>query len=177
MKRVGLLLVIPFVIASTVAVGGQAPQPGPEAQKLAMFVGTFEYEGAAVASPVGPAAKMAGKMTGRLLAGGSALELSGAESGPFGGVQWGELHTYDRSRKAYRLLGYQVGDQLWHGTSTVTGNTWRFATTWVIKGVSYYSRVELTFSADGRSYDWKAEVSTDGKTFVPFGQQKGKKIS
>ena len=37
---------------------------------------------AAVASPVGPAAKMAGKMTGRLLAGGSALESSARSTSP-----------------------------------------------------------------------------------------------
>jgi hypothetical protein len=125
----------------------------------------------------GTALENVGKQTGRLLAGGAALEITGNEIGPFGGVQWGEVHTYDPSQKAYRLLGYQVDGQLWHGTSTVTGNTWRFATTWVIKGVPYSSRVEMTFAADGRSFDWKAEVSTDGKTFVPFAQQKGKKVS
>jgi hypothetical protein len=177
MKKLCLLLTVPLIIAAVAGGSAQAPQPSAEAKKLAIFVGTFEYEGASVAGPLGPAAKMSGKQTGRLLAGGAALEITGAETGPFGGVQWGEIHTYDPSQKAYRLLGYQVGDQLWHGTSTSTGNTWRFATTWVIKGVTYYSRVELTFSADGRAFDWKNEVSTDGKTFVPFAQQKGKRVS
>jgi hypothetical protein len=178
MKR-STLLVLAAACAVTVQTPSQAqaPTPSAEAQKLAMFVGTFEYEGASVASPLGPPSKMSGKQTGRLLAGGAALEITGNEIGPFGGVQWGEVHTYDPSQKAYRLLGYQVDGQLWHGTSTVTGNTWRFATTWVIKGVPYSSRVEMTFAADGRSFDWKAEVSTDGKTFVPFAQQKGKKVS
>jgi hypothetical protein len=47
----------------------------------------------------------------------------------------------------------------------------------VIKNAAYYSRVELAFSADGRSYDWKSEVSTDGKTWVPFAQQEGRTVS
>lgn len=176
MKRLCLLLTVPLVIAAVARGSAQAPQPSAEAKRLAMFVGTFEYAGASVDSPVGPAAKMVGKMSGRLLGGGTALELTGGETGVFGGIQWGEVHTWDPSQKVYRLLGYQSDGQLWHGTSTVSGNVWRFTTTWVIKGVAYHSRVELAFSADGRSYDWKSDVSTDGKTWVPYAQQKGRKV-
>jgi hypothetical protein len=173
-----VILLMALLIATTTSGRAQAPQPSADAKRLAMLVGTFEYEGASVDSPVGPAAKMVGKMTGRLLGGGAALEVTGTDpSGPFGGIQWGEVHTWDPSQKVYRLLGYQSDGQLWHGTSTVSGNVWRFTTTWVIKGTAFYSRVAQAFSADGRSYDWKSEVSTDGKTWVPFAQQKGRKVS
>lgn len=178
MKRFCLLLTVPLVIAAVARGSAQAPPPSAEAKRLAMFVGTFEYEGASVNSPLGPAAKMSGRMTGRLLAGGHTLELTGGDaSGPFGGVQWGELHAYDAAGKVYRVMGHQADGQVWYGSSSVTGNVWRFTFTWVVKGVAYQSRTELAFAADGRTYDWKSEVSTDGKTWVPFGQQKGKKVS
>jgi hypothetical protein len=173
-----LILVVAVTVTMHSTLHAQAPQPSAEAKRLAAFVGTFEYEGASVNSPVGPAGKMAGRMTGRMLTGGSALELSGGDSsGPFGGVQWSEIHAWDSAGKVYRVMGHQTDGQIWYGWSSVSGNVWRFTMTWVIKGVAYHSRVEHAWSADGRSYDWKSEVSTDGKTWVPFAQQKGKKVS
>jgi hypothetical protein len=173
-----VILAVALLIATTTSGRAQAPQPSGEAKRLAMFVGTFEYEGASVNSPLGPAAKMAGRMTGRMLPGGAALELAGGDpSGPFGGVQWSEVHAYDSAEKVFRVMGHQTDGQLWYGWSSVSGNVWRFTFTWVVKGVAYHSRTEHAWSADGRSYDWKSEVSTDGKTWVPFAQQKGRKVS
>lgn len=179
MKRSALLILVAVLAVTGHSTSqAQAPQPSAEAKKLAMFVGTFEYEGASVASPVGPAAKIAGKMTGRFLPGGFALELTGGDaSGPFGGIQWSEVHAYDAAEKVYRVMGHQTDGQIWYGWSSVSGNVWRYSFTWVVKGVAYHGRTEHAWSADGRSYDWKGEVSTDGKTWVPFAQQKGKKVS
>lgn len=179
MKR-SALLILAVALAATAQASSraQAPQPSADAKRLAMFVGTFEYEGASVDGPLGPAAKISGRMTGRLLQGGAALELTGGDSsGPFGGVQWGEVHAFDSAGKVYRVMGHQADGQIWYGWSSVSGNVWRFTFTWVVKGVAYQSRTEMAFAADGRTYDWKSEISTDGKTWVPFGQQKGKKVS
>ena len=155
----------------------QAPQPGPEAKRLAMWAGNWQYEGSAQASPLGPASKISGKQTGRVAAGGFAMQSTGEESGTFGGIQWGELDVYDPASKTYRYLGYQSDGSVWQGTASVAGNVWRFSGTMTVKGTSYQIRTEATFATDGRSFDWKAEVSTDGKTWAPWAQTKTTKVS
>lgn len=155
----------------------QAPQPGPEASRLAMFVGNWQYEGAAKASPVGPAAKISGKQTGRLLVGGFALEFTGEETGALGGVKFGEVDVYDPASKSNRYLGYQNDGSLWQGSSSFEGNVLKFSGSQTVKGVSYWVRGSITFAADAKSYTQQAEISTDGKTWAPWFELKCTKVS
>jgi len=150
----------------------QAPQPGPEAKKLAVWVGAWQYEGEAQATPIGPAAKVSGRQTGRLVMNGFALDWNGEEKGAFGGVKWGEMDVYDASSKSYPYLGYQDDGTTWSGAYVVSGNTWKGTGTITSKGVSYKARAEGSPSADGKSWTWKGEISTDGKTWVPWTQVK-----
>jgi hypothetical protein len=146
----------------------QAPQPGPEVKKLAALVGTWRYQGDAMASPLGPAAKVSGTQTGRMVMGGFALEWRGSEKGAFGGVQWGEMDVYDASSRSYPSLGYQNDGTTWSGSYVVGGNTWKFTGTITSKGVNYKMREETTLSADGKTGTWKNEISTDGTTWAPW---------
>jgi hypothetical protein len=148
----------------------QAPQPGPDVKKLEVFVGTWRYEGDAKASPIGPAAKISGTQTGRMVMNGFALEWTGEEKGPFGGVQWGEMDVYDASSKSYPYLGYQNDGTIWSGNMVVSGNTWKGTGTMTSKGASYRVRAESSISADGKTFTWKAEISVDGKTWAPWAQ-------
>lgn len=148
----------------------QAPQPGPEVKKLEAYVGTWRYEGEAKASPIGPAAKISGTQTGRMVMNGFALEWTAEEKGAFGGVQFGEMDVYDASSKTYPYLGYQSDGTIWSGNLVVTGNTWKVTGMTTSKGVSYRVRGENSFSADGKTCTWKNEISTDGKTWAPWTQ-------
>jgi hypothetical protein len=163
-----------FIGVSTQA---QTPQPGPDAKKLAMFVGSWQYEGTAKASPLGPAAKIAGKQTGRLVGGGFAVALTGEESGVFGGIQWGETDVYDSASKSNRYLGYQNDGSIWQGSSSFSGNVLKFSGTQTAKGVSYWVRGAITFAPDGKSYTQQTEISTDGKTWAPWWELKCTKAS
>jgi hypothetical protein len=142
-----------------------------------MFAGNWQYDGAAKASPLGPAAKITGKQTGRMLAGGFALELTGEETGVFGGTKFGEIDVYDTAAKANRYLGYQDDGSTWQGSSSFTGNVLKFSGTQTAKGVSYQVRGTITFAADGKSFTQQAEVSTDGKTWAPWWETKYTKVS
>ncbi len=169
MKRVVLVgsllaLGIPTLLAA------QAPQPGPEAGKLAVWVGAWQYEGEAQATPMGPAAKVSGRQTGRLVMNGFALEWTGEEKGPFGGVQFGEMDVYDAAAKNYPFFGYQNDGTLWSGTAVMSGSAWKFGGTMTSKGTTYKYRLHGSFSADGKTWTWKSEISTDGKTWLPFTQ-------
>jgi hypothetical protein len=165
----GLTLLV-FTLASLLA--AQVSRPGPEAKKLAVWVGVWQYEGEAQATPLGPAAKISGRQTGRLVMNDFALEWAGEEKGPFGGVQWGEMDVYDASSGTHPYFGYQNDGTTWSGANVVAANAWKATGTLTSKGVSYKFRQETTLSADGKTGTWKSEVSTDGKTWIPFTQGK-----
>jgi len=172
MKKVMMFAWTLLVFSVSTQLAAQAPPPGPEAKKLAVWVGAWQYEGEAQASPIGPAAKISGRQTGRLVMNGFALEWTGEEKGPFGGVQWGEMDVYDAAAKNYPYLGYQNDGTTWSGASVVSGNAWKFAGTITSKGTTYKYRGDGAFSADGKVWTWKNELSTDGKAWVPWTQGK-----
>jgi len=172
MKKVMLLALTLLVLTVSMQVVAQTPEPGPEAKKLAVWVGAWQYEGEAQASPMGPAAKISGKQTGRLVMNGFALEWAGEEKGPFGGVKWGEMDVYDAAAKNYPWLGYQSDGTTWSGANVVSGNAWKATGTMTSKGKTYGFKSDGSFSADGKTWTWKSELSTDGKTWVPWTQGK-----
>ena len=174
-KSISVCLVA-LVLGIGVSALAQAPQPGPEAKKMAMFSGNWQYAGEAKATPFAPASKIAGKQTGRMAAGGFAIETTGQESGQFGAIQWGETDVYDAGSKTYRYLGYQNDGTLWQGTGSVAGNVWKYSGTMTVKGISYRVRNEATFTPDGKSFTWKSEGSTDGKTWAVWAETNTTKI-
>ena len=173
MRRLVLSALALLFLTISTAVIAQAPKPGLDAKKLETWVGTWRYEGDAKASPIGPAAKFSGTQTGRMIMNGFVLEIQGQEEkGQFGAVQWGEMDVYDASSKSYPYLGYQNDGTTWSGSSVVSGNTWKFTGTMTVKGTSYKGRSDGVFSADGKTYTSKGEISADGgKTWAPSSQQ------
>ena len=146
----------------------QAPKPSADARKMEVWVGTWTYAGEAKATPMGPAAKVAGTQTGRMVMGGFGFEWKGEEKGTFGSVQWAETDVYDAATKTYPFLGYQSDGTTWSGSNTIVGNVWKGTATQTVKGVAYKIRADATPSADGKSWTFKQELSTDGKTWMPF---------
>ncbi|MFI5178362.1 MAG: DUF1579 family protein [Vicinamibacterales bacterium] len=178
MRLPRLFAVLLLVVAASPRGIAQAPLPGPEVKRLAVMAGTWQYEGEAKATPIGPAAKISGKQTATMVGNGFALQWAGQETGAFGGVQWGEIDVYDSASKTYPFLGYQSDGTTWSGSTTITGNTWKAASTITVKGTTYRTRSETVISADGKSATWKLELTTDGgKTWTPWQEQKLTKIS
>ena len=114
MRKCIWFCLVAIVFGIGVSALAQAPQPGAEAKKLAMFAGTWQYAGEAKASPLGPASKIAGKQTGRMVAGGFAIQNTGEESV----IQWGETDVYDPASKTYRYLGYRNDGAVWQGSGS-----------------------------------------------------------
>ena len=158
-----------LLVVATPAIA-QTPSPGPEVKKLEAFVGTLRYEGDAKASPLGPAAKISGTQTGRMVMEGFALEWTGGEKGAFGNVQWGEMDVYDAVSKNYPYFGYQNDGTTWAGKNVVTGNVWKATGQFTSNGVRYQFRQEGSFSPDRKTWVWKADISADGKTWAVWTQ-------
>jgi hypothetical protein len=165
-------IVRPFAVAVALlpflsVLGAQTPAAPPaEAKKLSVWVGDWKYEGDAKASPMGPAAKIAGTQTGRIVMNGFFLEWTGGEKGALGAVNFSEMDWYDAAAKSYAYTGWQSDGSTWAGSNVVTGNTWKFTGTQTVKGVVYKVRGENVFAADGMSETWKTEISADGKTWA-----------
>lgn len=171
---IGASLVVLFGAMGAVAARSAAP---PDQRSLALWVGVWQSEGTALATPLGPAAKISGRQTGRLIANGLALEWVGEETGPFGAIKWGEVLAYDAAEKEFAFFGGQSDGMAWSGKGHQEPASWKWTGTLVSKGVSYRYRNETAFSADGNSVRWKNELSVDGKIWMPWSQgtmRKGK---
>ena len=168
MSVLSLTRCAPLLLVVATYATAQAPQPGSGAARLAIFAGTWHYEGDAQATPLGPAAKISGTQTGRLVMSGFGFQWQGQESGAFGGVQWGEIDVYDAASKRYPYLGYQSDGTVWSGSNVVVGNTWKASGTLTSKAVTYSFRQETEVSADSNTGTWTSDISADGKTWVPW---------
>jgi len=62
------------------------------------------------------------------------------------------------------------------GATTVSGNTETIAEKLLLGGEQYDVRHTVAYSADLTTADWKAEISSDGKTWVCWFEQKMTKV-
>jgi steroid delta-isomerase-like uncharacterized protein len=155
---------------------GPAPKPGPEHQKLALWVGDWQYEGQAKESPLGPAGKFSGQMTARPILGGFFVEFRGHETSPLGDIDWVETYGYDPVREKYTWTGFTSDGSGSTGTYTLDGATISYAGTMTAAGKQYRIRGTTVFAPDFMSTVDKQEISTDGKTWAAFSERKFTKV-
>jgi hypothetical protein len=159
------------------------PKSGPDDKKLEVWVGDWQYEGVINDTPSGPGGKYAGKLTCRMTLDDLFLETRAEDKGVYGGkemvyqginVQW-----YDSVTKTYIARGFDNDGIVSSRITTVNGNTWIGTGTGIDrKGKTGKSKSSLTFSSDGKTYTTKGELSTDdGKTWMPWWEETGKRIS
>lgn len=136
-----------------------APKPGPEQQKMAVWLGTWTYKGQEYPAAIGNSGTFAGTDTHRFVLGGFFLEGRYKEKeGQGQGMIW-----YDAASKTYRATGYGGDGSVSTGSIMVAGNVWTETGTRVdAKGQSGPYRITTEFAADGKSGTTKAEISKDG---------------
>lgn len=178
MKRIVLLA--GFVASlSAMALQAQtpAPKPGPEHQKLNIWVGDWTYEGEAQATPLGPAGKSTGKMTVRPILGGFFVEFRGEDTGPAGSSQWVEVDGYDALNKKYTWEGFGSDGSAQTVSYTIDGTTVSYSGVLRLKEKAYKIRGTAIFGADFATWTEKREYSVDGKTWLPAFQSKSTKTT
>jgi hypothetical protein len=177
MKRIVIMVALVVVLLSVAAHGqAPAPKPGPEHQKLEIWVGDWTYEGEVKATPLGPAGKISGKNSTKLILGGFFLEFRGEEKGPAGTTQWQEIDGYDPVTKRYTWKGFYSDGAAQTVTYTFEGNTGSFSGTQVAGGKKYKIRGTFVFTPDNNSNVTKWEISADGKVWMPFLEAKAIKV-
>lgn len=150
------------------------PKAGPEQQKLAVWLGEWDYEGTIMDSRLGPGGKFKGTEQVRWTMDGLFQESRSKDKGVYGGkpmtyegllVRW-----YNAVSKTFLSRSFDNDGVIGEGVDTVSGNTWTSTGSGVTsKGEKTLSRGTTVFSADGKSRTGKFEISfDDGKTWAPL---------
>jgi hypothetical protein len=125
---------------------------------------TCDYQ----ATPLGPADKVTGEYTNQMILGGFFIRGQWKEKGSSGVNEGLEIFRYDAENKSLTVSGYMNDGSTYAGTLTVKGTTLTNAVKFFVGGKAYESRATMTYAADWMRADWKAEISTDGKTWSPW---------
>jgi len=176
MQRISLLFAV-LVVLFIAAVQAQtaSPQPGPELQKLHVFVGHWTGEVEYKPGPWGPGSKTVFEETGQMILGGHFLQVQDIVKGSQQDL-W--IIGYDPANKNYPTASYGIDGGIMAGTVTCDGNVWGYTSAKKISlgGTQYAMRFILTPAADGMSRLDKVEVSPDDKTWLPFDEEKWTKV-
>ena len=147
-----------------------APKPGPEHQKLNIWVGDWTFEGEAQATPLGPAGRFAGKSTVRPILNGFFVEFRGESKGPKdpgGTFRSIEVDGYDAVNKRYTWNDFGNDGSANSVTYTIDGTTVTYSGTALSGEKQYKIRGTVVFTPDFMSNVEKREVSADGQTWMP----------
>ena len=146
-------------------------KPGPEFQKMSVWQGDWTYEAVVHSTPLGPGGKFTGKMTGRPALNGFAFDCVYEETRPTGVAHALERCWYDPAAKKYAYVYLSDDGYLEQGPFVMTadGDTWE--ANCVDSGRPFRMRGVETVARDGMLLTRKAEMSVDGKTWLPYIEQ------
>jgi len=179
MKRAVVIIgMLVWVAAIAARAETPAPKPGPAHQKLEIFVGDWTFQGDIKTTPLGPAAKTNGTLTGRMVLGGFFLEFRGEEKDASGTItaQWLELDSYDPVAKRYTWISFDDHGNTLAATDMIEGNTMTYEGTGVQEGKQFKLRGSLVVAPDRMSFVDTMEISVDGgKTWRTWFEDRGTK--
>jgi hypothetical protein len=162
------LFIVLFMSATLAAQApAQAPRPGPEHQRLEVFLGKWTQEGQAQVSPYGPAGKVTSTDTYEWLPGGFfMLHRWEARQGTVE-FKATEILGYDAHNRVYtsRVFDNFGNSALWK--ATLHGNTWTWTGDSEVGGKPLKERCTFAFGNPATSFSLKCAYSTDGAKWLP----------
>ncbi len=178
MRDRAILMVLLWVLCYATALAQTEPaqpKPGPEAQKLGIFIGKWKIEGDLPPGAMGtPGGKTSGTASCESISEGFGVLCR--ETVPMPGSR-GDLTdvyilAYDDEAKNYFFSQVSAGGAVWVGHGTVNGDTWVWIVDSTIDGKPIHVRFTNKWtSAD--SFDFKNEIGTkaDSMTVMMAGKQ------
>lgn len=169
MKRAAVVVAI--VLAAEGIITGQAPpmpKPGPEHQRLGVFVGNWTFTGEMKPGPMGPGGKMTGTDRIQWMPGNFFIERRFEGKGPMGQMSGLEIMGYDPGKKAHTYAFFDGTGMSASGTVSITGNTWAFTGVSNMAGKTMQERCNLVLGAGSTSLKIMCEMSGDGKSWSPI---------
>lgn len=173
MKKIAMLLPL-LAVCFVIAVQAQttAPKPAAEWKQLHGMLGHWTYTCDYQATPLGPASSTTGEYNNQMILGGFFLKGQWKEKRPNGVAEGLEIIRYDPDNKTFFFSGYTNDGSTYSGTLTFSGTTEKGEGKLFPGGKEYKYRATVQWAADWTSADWKDEISSDGKTWVPWFEQK-----
>lgn len=156
---------------------GLTPAASPEMQKLAVWHGNWTSVGEYHATPLGPAGKFTGTLSGRPILDGAAAEFVTRERSASGELEGRELCWFDPAAKKFAYVFLGSDGYFEQGSFTMTGELCAWECTGVAAGTPFRSRGTETVSPDRQILARRAELSLDGKTWLPFFVAKFTKVA
>lgn len=87
-----------------------------------------------------------------------------------------EICAYDPVNKDFPSEFYFSDGTRVSPVVTITGNTWTFAGKLAMAGKQYQFKATFVYAPDSTTATENTELSTDGKTWTPFGEEKWTKV-
>jgi hypothetical protein len=147
------------------ALAQEPMKPGPEHARLGYFAGTWQFEGEAKASPMGPAGKLSGTDTCEWFAGGFHLVCRGDGTGPRGANTGESIWGYDGMQQRYTYFGHNSLGDGFYVLGTAAGKVWTWTTEFPVEGGKVQARVTLTEESP-TAYTYRFEMSPDGTNWT-----------
>jgi len=166
---------IPVLLSIAVSAWAQMPaKPGPEVQKLAIFVGTWTTEGTIAQGPWGMGGKFTATDTSDWLDGNFFIVgHSEAKMPPeIGGDSKGTSYIgYSTDENVYTMDSFNSQGRRETMKGTVSGDTWTWTGSQVYGGQDIKQRMTIKILSPS-SHSMKFEVSVDGTNWMPFMEAK-----
>ena len=168
-----LLLMVGFVSVVQAQAPATAPKPDPELKKMQPWIGHWTYEQEYKAGPLGPGDKVTGEMKVQMILGGFFQEGWFTEKGAKGVSHLLEIDGYDTTNKTFTFATFYDNGNAGTGTYRFSGaKEWNFEGKLFAGGKEYPLRGKGEFAPDMKSFTFSGEISTDGKTWVPWWEAK-----
>ena len=168
-----LLLLLVMCFATGMQAQTSAQKPAPELKKVDVFwSGRWTYVGEYKAGPLGPGSKITGELTGEMILGGFFIQFRWTEKGAAGETHGLEIDKYDPVKKNFATSEYHDDGSTASGAYIFNGNTCLYTGKFVVGGKQYMAKNTIVFAADLMSYTSKGEISTDGKTWALWWEEK-----
>jgi hypothetical protein len=150
---------------ATTAQPSQAPQPGPEHQRLGYFVGKWTGEGEIKPGPMGPGGKITSSDSCEWFEGRFAVVCHAEGNSPMGRSKSLGILGYSPQEKVYTYYGVESANMIMTTVprGTVQGNTWTYTDESMMGDKKVKSRVTIkelsptayTFTMDMQGPDGK----------------------
>ena len=164
------------VAGPALAQGPQAPKPGPEHERLGLFVGSWTSEGEMKASPLGPGGKMTGTDRCEWFEGKFAVVCHNEGKGPMGQVKGLGIMSYSPEEKLFTYYGTDSSGMTMATVAkgTVQGDTWTYSDESKMGGKTIKGRYTIKVLSP-TSYTFKWEMQGDSGQWMSVAEGKSTK--
>jgi len=170
------LVLVPFLLPTTLLAQQGLPAPAPELKKLEMFTGEWSSEGTMILGPPGtPPTKWTATSHGEWMEGNFFLvEHTDMDLSPVAKGKELAVMGFDADKKVYTYKSFSSMGQAEDSTGTVDGSTWTWLSDEHYGGMNMKGRYTMKILSP-TSYTLKFEMSPDGNTWTTVMEGKATK--